>query len=207
MRKVDPEGHASRRNAILDAARRCFAVKGFHRTSTAEICRAAQISSGNLFHYFATKQEIIIAIVEADARQTAAYFRELDGRDDPFDALLNFIDEILRLAGDPSFSQLAVAIAAEADPVIAGLTSQNDRELQRALEGLLGKAATRGQIEQSPAPKQIAAWIMVWIDGLFSRVTSDPTFALAEQRSVMHTVLRKALSSSSRNRSTQDRPR
>ena len=35
MRTIDPDKHAARRDAILAAARSCFARKGFHQTSTA----------------------------------------------------------------------------------------------------------------------------------------------------------------------------
>ncbi|WP_238149352.1 TetR/AcrR family transcriptional regulator [Arsenophonus endosymbiont of Aleurodicus floccissimus] len=51
----------------MPAAIRCFVEKGFHVTSTAEICKAAGINMnpGNLFHYYPTK----IAIIEAIALQ------------------------------------------------------------------------------------------------------------------------------------------
>jgi hypothetical protein len=52
MRTVDPEKHQQRRLSIIGAAVDLFATKGFAATTTAEICRAAGISSGNLFHYF-----------------------------------------------------------------------------------------------------------------------------------------------------------
>ncbi|WP_164076138.1 TetR/AcrR family transcriptional regulator, partial [Stenotrophomonas maltophilia] len=50
MRKVDPDKHEARRQQILKAAIACFTAKGFHRTSTAEICAEAGMSPGNLFH-------------------------------------------------------------------------------------------------------------------------------------------------------------
>ena len=71
MRTVDPAKHAAKRASIVDAAAGCFAEKGFERTTTADICQAAGISSGSLFHYFPTKRTIFTAIFTDDAVETA----------------------------------------------------------------------------------------------------------------------------------------
>ncbi|GAB3351661.1 TetR/AcrR family transcriptional regulator [Amycolatopsis echigonensis] len=57
---------AAKRRVILDAAAGCFARDGFEKTSTADICRAAGISSGSLFHYFPSKRAVFVGIFEAD---------------------------------------------------------------------------------------------------------------------------------------------
>ena len=115
MRKVDPEKFEARKQQILDAAITCFTRKGFHGTSTAEICAEAGMSPGNLFHYYPTKQAIIAAIVEQDRRETAAYFAQIDKSQDLFGEILKFMDIVLELAADPAYSSLALEIAAEAD--------------------------------------------------------------------------------------------
>ena len=61
MRKIDPARQHERRRQILAAAAECFAEHGFHATSTAQICARAGMSPGNLFHYYASKAEIIEA--------------------------------------------------------------------------------------------------------------------------------------------------
>lgn len=53
------EKQQRKRRQILDAAMHCFIEKGFHSTSTAEICKAAGMSPGNLFHYYPNKYAII----------------------------------------------------------------------------------------------------------------------------------------------------
>lgn len=54
-----------RRHQLLTTALECFLTKGFHGTSTREICRAAGISSGLIFHYFPTKEAIYEELVRA----------------------------------------------------------------------------------------------------------------------------------------------
>lgn len=77
MPKLKPEELESRRNEIIEAARRCFLRHGFHQTTTDEICREASITPGGLYHYFSSKEEIIVAVIQRSARTTAEGMRAL----------------------------------------------------------------------------------------------------------------------------------
>jgi AcrR family transcriptional regulator len=66
MRTVDPEKHRTRRTHIIESALVLFASKGFADTTTADICRAAGVSTGSLFHYFPSKQAVFYGIWELD---------------------------------------------------------------------------------------------------------------------------------------------
>lgn len=54
-----------RYNAIMQAAERLFADKGYAKVSTAEIARAAGVSKGLVHHHFTSKQELLRQILEA----------------------------------------------------------------------------------------------------------------------------------------------
>ncbi|WP_139786459.1 TetR/AcrR family transcriptional regulator, partial [Klebsiella variicola] len=53
----------ARRAEIVAAAQRCFAEKGLHGASVADIAREAGLSVGQLYRIFASKEAIIEAIV------------------------------------------------------------------------------------------------------------------------------------------------
>ncbi len=53
----------ARRNQILDAATRVFAEKGFHRATIKDIARVAGIADGTIYTYFASKTEVLLAIL------------------------------------------------------------------------------------------------------------------------------------------------
>ncbi|MGH2756378.1 MAG: TetR/AcrR family transcriptional regulator [Actinomycetota bacterium] len=53
-----------RREDILLASLRLFAEKGFHGTSMRDIARAADITEGLIYHYFASKRDLFTAIIE-----------------------------------------------------------------------------------------------------------------------------------------------
>lgn len=53
-----------RESDIMEAATRLFADEGFHGTSTRKIAAAAGVSEGTLFHYFKTKNVLLLAILD-----------------------------------------------------------------------------------------------------------------------------------------------
>lgn len=56
MRKADPY----KRDELLVKCYECFCKNGIEGTSTQKLAAACGMSSGNIFHYFKTKDEIII---------------------------------------------------------------------------------------------------------------------------------------------------
>ena len=60
---------SSKRRQILDGARKVFMDLGFDGASMGEIARAAQVSKGTLYVYFADKCALFEAILEQEALQ------------------------------------------------------------------------------------------------------------------------------------------
>ncbi|UPK28835.1 TetR/AcrR family transcriptional regulator [Bradyrhizobium sp. 195] len=66
---VIQEEDSSKRRQILDGARKVFMNLGFDGASMGEIARAAQVSKGTLYVYFADKTALFEAILEQEALQ------------------------------------------------------------------------------------------------------------------------------------------
>jgi AcrR family transcriptional regulator len=58
------QGGLETRSRILKAAEECFARYGYDSTGVAEICRAASVSKGALYHHFPSKQAIFVEMFE-----------------------------------------------------------------------------------------------------------------------------------------------
>ena len=65
-----------RKQAILKAASHLFAERGFASTSTSAIAKKAGVAEGLIFHYFKTKQGIIINILKEMLEQYIAEFEQ-----------------------------------------------------------------------------------------------------------------------------------
>ncbi|GLI03484.1 TetR/AcrR family transcriptional regulator [Phytohabitans aurantiacus] len=113
MPKVSDAYLAARRQQILDAAAACFARDGFHRTSMQDIVRESGISAGLVYRYFASKDDMITAIVADWHEQRQARLTAVDDADGMASAYL----QLLRSVGDPATRddlRLGVQVWAEA---------------------------------------------------------------------------------------------
>lgn len=194
-RPLKVEDHSIRRQAILEAAKACFARKGFHPTTTAEICSEAGISTGNLFHYFRSKKAIIAAIVEQQGEEAKSHLAGLADEPDLYEALHGFFDLVLAMASERDFANLALEVAAEAsrDPDIGALVRHNDALLREGLTVLAAGAIKRRQIMPGLDASQVALGIAAMIDGLFARVAIDPDFSVQGQRNTFVLMLERFL--------------
>ncbi|MEW1549598.1 TetR/AcrR family transcriptional regulator [Streptomyces tsukubensis] len=191
MRTVNAAQRAAKREALLDAAAQCFAERGYEATRTADICAVVGMSSGNLFHYFRTKHDVLLALVEREGTQTAAFLAELGAECGPFDALLGLLEAVCEMAADPVAGGLALEISAQAhrDEDVALRYKANDRSFRDGLAGLVRAADAAGEIRTDLTPEAAATWLAALVDGVFARVEADPDFRPAEQSAVLRRLV------------------
>jgi AcrR family transcriptional regulator len=77
MPKVSQQHRDARRDQILSAARRCFLRDGFHATSMQDLFAEAGLSAGAVYQYFASKDEVILAIAEDNIREVLAMIHQV----------------------------------------------------------------------------------------------------------------------------------
>jgi AcrR family transcriptional regulator len=67
---------------ILAAALQLFVAFGFHGTPTSKIAARAGVSNGTLFHYYKTKEELVVALYNDSKADLAAYLSaQMGGQD------------------------------------------------------------------------------------------------------------------------------
>lgn len=69
------------RNDLLKAATKLMLSKGWSATSVDEVCRAAGLTKGGLFHYFASKEELGAAVLDRYIARVFAKLEEVRGRE------------------------------------------------------------------------------------------------------------------------------
>jgi AcrR family transcriptional regulator len=164
------------RRRILTAAMRCVAEVGYTQTTIREIARAADMTSGTLYHYFPNKNELlkaagdeIEAIVAPRLRAAAA------ASDDVVDRLDAVLDESQRLIRD--YPYLAAFLRA----VRAGSTRPPRREsprhpeskaLRDAVTEIVADARTHGALSPDTEPAAVVETICALTRGLSERAAS-----------------------------------
>jgi len=51
-----------RRESIIDLSAKVFAARGYHNTSTIELCEATELGKGALYYYIGSKEQLLAAI-------------------------------------------------------------------------------------------------------------------------------------------------
>src|SRR5213083_1695391 len=87
-RKLQRNGAAGKREAILRAAIRTFAHNGYFSSKVADIAREAGVADGTVYLYFKSKEEILHSIFDRSMEESIAEGRkQLEGITDPREKL------------------------------------------------------------------------------------------------------------------------
>jgi AcrR family transcriptional regulator len=105
---------SSKRRQILDGARRVFMDLGFDGASMGEIARAAGVSKGTLYVYFADKSRLFEAIVEEESLAQGKVAFNFDPERDVTTTLMEFGQAYIQMLcrpGGGSATRTVMAIA------------------------------------------------------------------------------------------------
>ncbi|MGA0603779.1 TetR/AcrR family transcriptional regulator [Caulobacter sp. KR2-114] len=183
MPKISEAQRETRRQQILDAALRCFSRDGFHNTTTADIVRESGVSQGTLYLYFATKDDIILALAD-DRHQSEAFLDALAmAEQDPVQGLLTLVDLHGRGLGDPrridgrrvgvqGWSE-AMRSPAIHDSVVGGL-----KRVRLGIERLVARGQATGQIRPEVQPEAVARMLIAVFQGFVLQVAWGETLDL-----------------------------
>ncbi|UJR80135.1 TetR/AcrR family transcriptional regulator [Sandaracinus amylolyticus] len=174
-----PSNTGARRAEIVDALLRVLAERGWAAATTAEIARAAGMTPGLLHYHFASKQEILLALVE---RLTATLQDRFERRaeragDDPRARLFALLDAHVALDDDADPAAVAswAAIAAEAghQPEVREVYARAIAKQLDAIDDLVS-ATLRAEGREVRGARRIAAGLLAAIEGAYRIAASAP---------------------------------
>lgn len=154
------------RLALVATARRLFAEKGYHETGTTEIVAAAGVTQGALYHHFADKEDLFLAVfmaVQRDVPQISAAASGTAGKTDPWTKFRRGVHAFLTAA--PAHRDLQRILLLDG-PVVLGW--KRWREIQQshglgAVVAALDKAMAAGVLPALPV-QQTGHMILAMID-------------------------------------------
>ena len=170
-RKKDEHLHAQRQKEILEAAKKCFVANGFHKSSMRQILDAAGISSGGAYNYFASKADIVKALIEEERADFHQLLQHLESSSQPLTAIAEAVFEIIA-SYDHNDAVLAAEIWAEAcrNPEIKQLERAMSDEFKNILKECLAKGIQDGDITKLFSIEDLAEWIMALVEGYLGRI-------------------------------------
>ena len=157
MPKVSEQHREARRDQIVDAALRCFAVKGFHRTSMADIIAEARMSAGAIYLHFDGKQQIALAVAQRILGNRMTEFAERLRQDGelprPSSMLRLMMTGLTSEVGDP---RLLVQLWGEAvtDPEVSLMIGPIFGEVRKVMIPYLTQVGRRTAGHDSRMPRR-----------------------------------------------------
>lgn len=158
------------RERILFAALKLFSEKGYLSTSVADILKEAGANSGSLYHFFPTKQDVLLAVLEMyrDGIYPMLLAPAWEGVEDPIErvfALLGAYREMLRstdcLYGCP-IGSIALELH-EPDPPVRELLSVNFDGWVKHVKGCLDQA--KGRLPAGTDTRALAVFVLTTMEG------------------------------------------
>lgn len=183
-----------RRKQVLDAAKRCFHLFGFHSTSMAEIAQQAHMSVGHIYRYFPSKESLIEGIVRDDILLQLDELRGTlgDPPDNILAALVSRWEATLDLAADRGRTALMVEIMAETarNPKVRGMVQSAKQEI-----GVTVRERMRAYRPDWSAADVEARAVLIdsMVIGLALRMAHEPEAIGAELRTLAVKTIRGLL--------------
>lgn len=193
-RALGAHRRGGRREAILTAAYECFSELGYERATTTSICKRAGVSSGTFFHYFPTKLDVLLAVIENGTEEHRHHLASYEGRADALEVVLDYLAHAASDGEDPHLAGFVRAVSglvghAEVDRAVR----EDDAMVQEFLHRWIGAAQQAGQVRADWPADQLALWIAVLLEGFFGRVALDPGFSAPDQGTALIEVAARIL--------------
>jgi AcrR family transcriptional regulator len=151
--RTQEQRSATTRHALIAAARRLWAARSYAEVGTPEIAAAAGVTRGAMYHQFADKAALFLAVVEAVEQDVVARLAEAiaqSGAATPAAAIRAAVEPWLDICVDPEVRQLLLLDA----PSVLGWERCRDITQRYSLgmtERLLVEAMNAGQLAVQPA--------------------------------------------------------
>jgi AcrR family transcriptional regulator len=171
------------RELVLDAAERVMAEDGFEAATLARVVDEAGIPMSSVYHYFGSKDGILLAMMERGAER---FFADLPDVDQRIGRPMEHLARVVAATGDtltrhPNFLRLLIVFAAQ--PPRAGdgeVHAVVGRVRHMALKRLRKQVALA--FDDDPRSKitdRLARFALAAIDGAFVASQTDPGVTLA----------------------------
>ncbi len=168
---TDPEGEPEKRRAILHAALKVFAERGYHGCRIADVASEAGVAYGLVYHYFRNKDELLESVFDEQWRIFVAAIRAISEGPgtaaEQIASVIRFALDVVRTA-PAAVRVLILEVPRTPDVLRAGSTrqtfetatrlvaemvqrGQRDGELRADMDALVGAASILGVLDMNLA--------------------------------------------------------
>lgn len=168
----------ARREQIIEAACTCFTEKGLDKTTMPDIIRTAGLSSGAVYNYFSSKEDIIEACASKSLERNAGMMAAA-AADQKIDPLVSMIRQFLPMLKNEGMVKAAgfdLDLYSEStrNPRIAKIIKANSDALLEQLNELVRQMQAEGRFNKKLDSKAISRFLIGMVYGLIVSKIVDP---------------------------------
>lgn len=187
MATASPLSPTPTRQRILDTATALFYEQGVHAVGVNEIVARAHASKLSLYRYFASKDQLVEAMLTEHSDRIHAWLdRETAGAPPGPDRVLAVFDLLITWFSQPGYRGCAIVNTTtdtRADPVIAAIARRHLTRYRSLLEHRMLDL-------ESADPPALARQLLLLIEGasVVSTIDADPSAGLAARAAALRLI-------------------
>lgn len=172
-RRTQEQRRAETERRVVDAATELIATSGSRRITLAQVGEAAGYSRGIVYHHFGSRERLVEAVLDKAQRMDLPAYAG-NGLEQLVGIVETYLAVVARRAPSTrAFLQLWMEALA-ADPVVAPLFAERDREFRRWLSDVVARGIADGSVVHDADPDGAGALLVAIVRGSSVQVAASP---------------------------------
>jgi len=182
------DGEQTRRR-IMDATMKYVAEVGYSNATMKAIAREAQLTSAAIYHYFPSKESLVVATLESVQEEVVGHLREAADQGTTLVGRLTavFEEALASVVKYPSIARFEATLSFESSRLsqLAALRSRRREAEEELYSRLVNDAVARGELAPGTDPQALVDVVISLSSGLtYLSATTTPERHRAAIRSV-----------------------
>jgi AcrR family transcriptional regulator len=167
-----PKEHSDfRRKQILEATWKCFAERGYHETTMRHIARSINVSTGVIYNYFKSKDEILDGLLEYSIEAQSRLFEAVALKNSAGEAMLELFNACFESCPveelkESNKANIYIWTEAIKKKKIQNMINFQFAQTRDSIALLIRDGILRGEIQPDLNPDAVAGFFMALIVGL-----------------------------------------
>jgi TetR/AcrR family fatty acid metabolism transcriptional regulator len=157
------DAEPEKRRAILHAAVRVFAEKGYHGCRIADVARSASVAYGLVYHYFRNKEELLESVFAEQWAILINAIRAIDegpgSASEKLAGIYAFVFDVFKSA-PAAVRVLILEVTRTPHSLRAGSTRETFERAVRLVEGMVRQGQARGELRADVDPLVAATGLL-----------------------------------------------
>lgn len=176
MPKIRPEIRSERRQALIDAAWRCAAARGFRDLTVDDVCAKAGVSKGAFYGYFEQKRDLLLALLDNDEAMLDGQLQRItEGSPSGIERVRRLALVMLARGEDAGRVQVRADLWSEllTDDAVRSRLAGATRARRDLVRAWIEEGIASGELLAIPA-NALASILLALSDGLMLHAALDP---------------------------------